>query len=239
MEILRLSNLSKQYGELNVFRNLNLAIHEGDFLSILGPSGCGKSTLLRIIAELDSEYSGNVDWQNTEWIHKTSIVFQEAQLLPWRNVVENIRLPLELKGLTVDEQVIRQHLQWLGLERFSSLKPHQLSGGIKMRVSLARALITKPKLLLLDEPFAALDELTRERLDKDLRQIWREQNLTVIFVTHSIMEAIFLSSKILTMTEPSLVRSIELPLDRPTEIRWSPQFGAEVSRFSEILRSQS
>ncbi len=194
--------LSKKFESGTLALNhLDLHIKAGDFVSLLGPSGCGKSTLLRLIASLDSPSSGSLR-VNLPPVLKNQVpvgfVFQESHLLPWRSVRDNVSLPLELLQAPKDVQHQRTQevLRLVNLENFSEAFPHELSGGMKMRASLARALVAQPHLLLLDEPFAALDELTRFKLDLELRALWKKLHLTVIFVTHSIFEAAFLSERV-------------------------------------------
>lgn len=196
--MLKLKAVEKSFGsdsasKLEVVRQLNLQINSGDFVALLGPSGCGKSTLLRLIAGLEPLSSGRIESQAKE----IGYVFQEPHLLPWRNLSENIALPLELKKLAASEKkkAVESTLELVGLSDFAAAFPNQLSGGMKMRVSLARALVCKPDLLLLDEPFAALDEFTRTHLDEELRRIWMETGVTILFVTHSVSEAAFLANR--------------------------------------------
>jgi NitT/TauT family transport system ATP-binding protein len=189
--------------------DINLAIPaEPQFLALLGPSGCGKSTLLRLIAGLDSPTAGRIEWPTT--VHdaggraqpELGFVFQDATLMPWATVFDNLYLPLRIKGLNrraVREQVMGA-LRLVGLEAFAGSYPRQLSGGMRMRVSVARALVTQPRVLLMDEPFAALDEITRLKLDRELLAIWQAQRLTVIFVTHSVFESVFLADRIVVMS---------------------------------------
>lgn len=190
-----------------VLSSISATIEPGEFVAILGPSGCGKSTLLRLIAGLDRPSSGSLKLTRPsakpEGVElEISYVFQDAHLLPWRTVIENVALPLEFRKLAAKERFARATvaLRDVGLEDVHSLLPHELSGGMRMRVSLARALVTRPALLLLDEPFAALDEITRFRLDEQLRSLWQERRMTVLFVTHSITEAAFLSDRALLLS---------------------------------------
>ncbi len=236
---------------------LSLDIPAGQFVSFLGPSGCGKSTLLRLIASLDRPTSGrvNVDDSATTAPNSSStissresprtspiaFVFQDAHLLPWRSVLRNVALPLELSGLdkTARHQAALDALQEVGLSDAADRYPAQLSGGMRMRVSLARALVTRPRLLLLDEPFAALDELTRQRLDEKLYQLWQSHSMTVLFVTHSISEALYLSQRVVVFSpRPARIvadRAIELPADRPVSLRTEPSFAAQARLLHEDL----
>lgn len=185
-------------------QGLSLDVGTGEFVSLLGPSGCGKSTALRILAGLGSTTTGRVEWADgatgaTD--HDISFVFQEPTLMPWATVFENVWLPLRLKGRKrgAAKADVMEALGMVGLEQFPDAYPRELSGGMKMRVSIARALVTRPKLLLMDEPFAALDEITRFKLNNDLLRLWQQFGFTTIFVTHSVFESVFLSSRIVVM----------------------------------------
>jgi len=188
---------------------LSLRIQKGDFVSLLGPSGCGKSTLLKMFAGLESPSHGHLRWQGADAPAKsglrTAMVFQEATLMPWADIETNVRLPLDLAHVSRAEaqQRVARALEQVGLARFAKSYPRELSGGMQMRVSIARALATEPDVLLMDEPFGALDEFTRHKLDADLRALWAQGGprgaLTVVFVTHSIYEAVFLSSRVVMM----------------------------------------
>jgi NitT/TauT family transport system ATP-binding protein len=187
----RLEKVRRAFADLVVINDISLQVDAGEFLAILGPSGCGKSTLLRIIAGLAAADSGTLSLDPSHDPYQTGYVFQDAHLLPWRNVLDNAALPLELMGAPRADRTARarQELANVGLSDAEDRYPAQLSGGMRMRVSLARALVAQPRLLLLDEPFAALDEITRFRLDVQLRELWIGRGMTVIFVTHSISEA--------------------------------------------------
>jgi NitT/TauT family transport system ATP-binding protein len=208
--------------------NLTLDIQAGEFVAILGPSGCGKSTLLRIIAGLDRPSSGSVETGEG----KIAYVFQDAHLLPWRNVLRNVALPLELMGVARAERLAAasEALQQVGLADAIKRYPAQLSGGMRMRVSMARALVTRPKLLLLDEPFAALDEITRQKLDEQLRELWMRHRMTVVFVTHSTAEATFLADRAVVLSSrPAHVvedLALDLPAIRQSALRSEPSFAA-------------
>jgi NitT/TauT family transport system ATP-binding protein len=228
--------------EVEALREVSLDIKRGEFVSLLGPSGCGKTTLLRIIADLLEPTSGTVriDGQTpreTRLQKKYGIVFQNPVLFDWRTVRGNVRLPLEMMKVHRDEQArrIENQLELVGLTEFANTFPHQLSGGMQQRVGIARALAIKPEFLLMDEPFSALDEFTREKLNEDLLQIWRKTNKTVIFVTHNISEAVFLSDRVFVLSplpgRLSRVIDIELPRPRGQETRESPEFFALVSRI--------
>jgi NitT/TauT family transport system ATP-binding protein len=217
----------------------DLSVGPDEFVAILGPSGCGKSTLLRLIAGLDQPSSGEIDARHGGRI---AYVFQDAHLLPWRNVLRNVALPLELRGVARDQRALRADhaIEAVGLADFSGKYPAQLSGGMRMRVSLARALVTEPQLLLLDEPFAALDEITRAQLDQQLRTLWIERRMTVLFVTHSITEAALLADRAVVMSRrPGRVvldTPIDLGLERPDALRGDPAFARHTRTLLESLQ---
>lgn len=221
--------------------HITLDVPAGQFLAILGPSGCGKSTLLRAIAGLDQLSSGT--------IHITApsdlaYVFQDPHLLPWRTVLDNAALPLELRGMSRQDRRDRAAaiLDHVGLGDAMHRYPAQLSGGMRMRVSLARALVTQPRLLLMDEPFAALDAITRQRLDEMLRRIWRERDMTVIFVTHAIGEATYLAERAVVLSRrPARVlldTPIDLPADRPDTLRADPAFAEQTRALHAALANE-
>ncbi|UVC32095.1 ABC transporter ATP-binding protein [Pantoea sp. SOD02] len=214
---------------------VDLTIRQGEFVSLLGPSGCGKSTLLKMIAGLIEPTDGKLmlfrrDRRENQRDLPLSFVFQEATLMPWSNVHKNVRLPLDLAGVPRAEADtrVREILELVGLGQFGHVLPRELSGGMQMRVSIARGLVTRPKVLLMDEPFGALDEITRNKLDSDLLDLWQEQKLTVVFVTHSIQEAVFLSQRVIMMAaRPGRVVDdirIETALPRDDEFRVSQDF---------------
>ncbi len=231
---LRLDNVRRSFGELVVIEDLSLDVQAGEFLAILGPSGCGKSTLLRVIAGLTSVDRGRVNITPAGAALQTAFVFQDAHLLPWRNVLENAALPLELTGMKREERLARARrvLADVGLAEAESRYPSQLSGGMRMRVSLARALVTEPRLMLLDEPFAALDEITRFRLEVRLRDLWSERGMSTIFVTHSISEAAFLANRAVVLSRRGchirLDRQLNLPRVRDNELRLTAPFAEEM-----------
>jgi NitT/TauT family transport system ATP-binding protein len=228
-----LEGLRKTFSDRIVIGEMDLKIDAGEFLAVLGPSGCGKSTLLRMIANLVEPDAGRVRAEPAGY--RTGFVFQDAHLLPWRNVLDNVVLPLELRGTDKAERYSRARavLQQVGLDDADCRYPGQLSGGMRMRVSLARALVTEPALLLLDEPFAALDEITRFHLEVQLRELWRRLGMTVILVTHSISEAAFLANRALVMTRRGgrikLDRRLALPLERTNELRTGAALGGEMA----------
>jgi NitT/TauT family transport system ATP-binding protein len=225
-----------------VIHSLNLEIIAGEFLAILGPSGCGKSTLLRMLARLDTPNSGSIQMNPTA--PSTAFVFQDAHLLPWRTVLDNAALPLELQNVAREERhkKAREVLAQVGLAEAEKLIPGELSGGMRMRVSLARALVTNPELLLLDEPFAALDEITRFNLEVQLRDLWRDRGMTVVFVTHSISEAAFLSNRAIVLTRRGggikLDRTLTLPAERTNTLRADPRLGEEMSTLLEAMEEE-
>ncbi|HXJ01694.1 MAG TPA: ABC transporter ATP-binding protein [Micropepsaceae bacterium] len=219
---------------------IDLAVEKGEFLSLLGPSGCGKSTTLRIIAGLLSPSAGTLIWP--EGKPRVGFVFQDPTLMPWAIVRDNVRLPLDLAGVPRAEGNARAEaaLARVGLTGFSEIFPRALSGGMRMRVSIARAVAAKPQLLLMDEPFAALDEISRDALNEDLLTLWREDELTIVFVTHSVYESTFLSTRIVTMTpRPGRIANevkLASPPNRTSEWRMSPEFADAARAVSRGLR---
>ncbi|HEY1722159.1 MAG TPA: ABC transporter ATP-binding protein [Magnetospirillaceae bacterium] len=233
--LIAIQSVAKTYPNgTEAIRSFSLDIPSSpQFLSLLGPSGCGKSTLLRMIAGLEVCSAGQIDWPTASYdgharpMPEIGFVFQEATLMPWATVFDNVYLPLRLKGKRRGEvrDEVMDLLAQVNLQKFAKSYPRELSGGMKMRVSIARALITRPKVLLMDEPFAALDEITRLRLNNDLLQLWETQKLTVIFVTHSVYESAFLSDRIVVMaSHPGRLMadlSISAPYPRTEEYRIS------------------
>ncbi len=222
-------------------RGVSLRLQSGDFAALLGPSGCGKSTLLRLIAGLDQPNSGTLRWDagKPPGPGEIGYVFQDATLLPWASAEDNIWLPLRLRGIGRDaaRDDIASVLNRVGLNGFESARPAQLSGGMRMRVSIARALVTKPRLLLMDEPFAALDEFTRHRLQDDLLTLWRVIGCTVVFVTHSIYEAAFLARRIILMTpRPGRIgQEMTSSLSQSPDARLDPAYAALVVSVSRAM----
>jgi NitT/TauT family transport system ATP-binding protein len=241
-----LTGVTKTY-ESNppVLENIDLSIAKGEFVSFIGPSGCGKSTLLKLISGLTNATSGSilVDGMTPVNARETiSYIFQDATLLPWRTVTSNVGLGLELEHVSREtrKEKVQSLLELVGLAHVARAYPRQLSGGMKMRVSVARALATKPRLLLMDEPFGALDEMTRDRLNEELLRLKAEQNWTAVFVTHSVAEAVFLSTRVIVLA-PSPGRiaqeiAINLPLPRTSATRESAQFESLVTQVSRALR---
>ncbi len=226
---------------------VDLTVREGEFVTLLGPSGCGKSTLLKMVAGLLAPSDGRLLlWRKpVEQVeasgHRLSFVFQEATLMPWARVMANVRLPLDLAGVPREqsEPRVRTALKLVGLEKFENALPRELSGGMQMRVSIARGLVTEPTLLLMDEPFGALDEITRNRLDSDLLELWRGRGLTVMFVTHSIYEAVYLSTRVVVMAaRPGrIVEQVEIaePYPRGPDFRVSTEFSRYAKRLQDSL----
>jgi NitT/TauT family transport system ATP-binding protein len=240
--IVSLRGVGKTFGSGTVaLQGLDLDIRDGEFLSLLGPSGCGKSTALRIIAGLGEASTGTVTWPGGDAARRNiGFVFQEPTLMPWAKVFGNVYLPLKLAGVSADEARprIMDTLTRVGLRDFVDAYPRELSGGMRMRVSIARALVTAPKVLLMDEPFAALDEITRFKLNDDLIALWRELRMTVVFVTHSVFESVYLSQRIVVMSaRPGRIAS-ELSIDTPMRdagFRTSPEYASFCRIASDAL----
>ncbi|WP_299481203.1 ABC transporter ATP-binding protein [uncultured Roseibium sp.] len=243
--IVSLKGVSKTFSNGTVaLDDVCLSVRPGEILSLLGPSGCGKSTVLRIIAGLAEPSAGKVTWPQepaNRLEHDLSFVFQEPTLMPWATVYENIRLPLRLKRVAekTARADISEALEMVGLSQFAESYPRELSGGMKMRVSIARALVTRPRVLLMDEPFAALDEITRFKLNNDLLHLWQRFDLTIVFVTHSVFESVYLSERIAIMrSRPGRVADelvIDTHLERNDAFRTSPEYAGLCGRVSAAL----
>lgn len=249
--LVSISNVSKQFsnGTLAI-RGVNLDIAAGEFLSLLGPSGCGKSTLLRIIAGLGAPSAGSVSWPTS--VHdargraerQLGFVFQDPTLMPWANVIRNVMLPLTLARTPKAEALPRaaEMIELVGLKGFEKAYPRELSGGMRMRVSIARALVTRPRILLMDEPFAALDEITRHKLNDDLLALWWQQRFTVVFVTHSVFKSVYLSQRITVMAaRPGRVMAdfaVDAAYPRDSLFRTSADY-ARICRVASETLSQA
>jgi NitT/TauT family transport system ATP-binding protein len=241
--VLSVSHVGRRFpGGVEALRDASLRLLEADFVALLGPSGCGKSTLLRLIAGLDQPDDGRLAWDGGPPAPgDIGFVFQDATLLPWATAEDNVFLPLRLRGLTRDVAMPQVHavLARVGLGGFEKARPRELSGGMRMRVSIARALVTRPRLLLMDEPFAALDEFTRHKLQNDLLEVWRAAGCTVIFVTHSIYEAAFLARRIVLMTPRPGRIAAELAsgLTPGPETRLDPAYAALVTEVTRGMEA--
>ena len=246
--VVSIAGLTKTFrsGNVTALQDIDLDLLPGEFVSLIGPSGCGKSTLLRVLGDLIPPTSGTVT-VNGKTAHQArlerdyGIVFQDSVLFDWRTVAKNVALPLEMLGWDRRrrEERVREMLHLVELTGFEKHHPWQLSGGMQQRVSIARALSFDPKLLLMDEPFGALDEMTRERLNGELLRIWQETGSTVVFVTHSIAEAVFLSTRVVVMSPRpgriSVVIEVDLPQPRTAETREEPRFFELVTEVREAL----
>ncbi len=253
MPIIRIDNVSKVYGDTNAgtiaLSNVSLAIEKGEFVALVGPSGCGKSTLLRLVADLDTPTEGTIE-VNAKTPHAARLardygfVFQSPTLYEWRTIVRNVELPLEVMGQPKREWQGRvdKMLAMVGLRDFHGHYPWQLSGGMQQRASIARALSFDPTILLMDEPFGALDEFTRERMNLELLDIWETTHKTIIFVTHSIAEAVFLAGRVVVMTPRpgriATVIDVDLPYPRTFDTRELPRFFELVTQVRETLKEE-
>jgi NitT/TauT family transport system ATP-binding protein len=245
-KVVEIAGISKQFGQTTALQGIDLEIGEREFVSLIGPSGCGKSTLLRIIGDLIDPSSGTVvvngkSARQARRDRDYGIVFQDPVLYDWRTVAKNVALPLEMARWPRQKrnERVREMLELVELQGFESHRPWQLSGGMQQRVSIARALSFDPALLLMDEPFGALDEMTRERLNMELLKIWDASGSTIVFVTHSIAEAVFLSTRVVVMSPRpgriSEVLPIDLPQPRTATTREEPNFFEHVTRVREAL----
>ncbi len=244
--LVNIRQVSKQFsnGTLAV-HNVDIDIHAGEFMSLLGPSGCGKSTLLRMIAGLGEPSGGSIEWPGAESKNhggELGFVFQEPTLMPWATALGNVMIPLKLKGVAKAQASGRaaDMLARVGLKGFEASYPRELSGGMKMRVSIARALVTNPSMLLMDEPFAALDEITRHKLNDDLLRLWEKQRFTALFVTHSVFESVYLSQRIAVMAaRPGRIMadlSVDAPYPRDDLFRTSAEYAHLCRVASETLK---
>jgi NitT/TauT family transport system ATP-binding protein len=237
MSLIKIDHLSKNYRSLKVLQDISIDVTGGEFISILGASGSGKSTLLRMIAGLEKPSNGEINFSQSPHL---SYVFQDSCLLPWLTVEENINLPFVL--LKEHPSRVSEMLDLVGLKDFRNYYPGQLSGGMKMRVSLARALVTNPEILLLDEPFSALDEMTRFQLQDEVRKIWHDRKMTILFVTHSIAEAVYLANRVLLLDKrkKSIIRDVrlDLPSMRIQSLKYQVNYMNYVTDLSRILRGQ-
>ena len=240
--VLEMQGVDKTFnGAVMALRHMSLTVNEGDFISLLGPSGCGKSTALRLISGLMPPTAGRIAWQGGVHAGDLGMVFQEPTLMPWATVAQNVWLPFRLQGTpfrTVEPRII-EALALVGLDTFAGAYPRELSGGMKMRVSIARALVTNPRLILMDEPFAALDEITRQKLNNDLLALKAKIGCTVIFVTHSVFESVFLSDRVVIMAaRPGRVireLAVDAPYPRDMVFRTSPAYAAACREASDAL----
>jgi NitT/TauT family transport system ATP-binding protein len=244
--VVALNGVGKTFASgIVALERLDFAVRAGEFVSLLGPSGCGKSTALRVIAGLSAPTTGTVEWPQARDVQPDNsrgigFVFQEPTLMPWATVAANVRLPLKLQGLAASAAPrVNAALARVGLSGFAQSYPRELSGGMKMRASIARALVTEPALLLMDEPFAALDEITRFRLNNDLLALWQSLDKTVVFVTHSVFESVYLSQRIVVMTpRPGRVFAelmIEAPYPRDESFRTSAEYAGYCRGVAEAL----
>jgi NitT/TauT family transport system ATP-binding protein len=234
--------------DVTAIKSLDLVFAQGEFLTLLGPSGCGKSTFLRVVADLLEPSRGRIEVLSTSPLaarknRDIGFVFQDAALLPWRTALQNVELPLQVGGgaSRKGRRSPKELLELVGLKDKANAWPHEMSGGQRQRVSIARALASDPKILLMDEPFGALDEITRDRLNDEIRRVWKETGVTILFVTHSIHEAAYLGQRVLMLAaNPGRVREIvpvELPEDRTLDIRETPAFVSLTAHLRRVLET--
>jgi NitT/TauT family transport system ATP-binding protein len=253
--VISLRQVSLQYrtksGPLQAIDEVSLEVERNDFVSVIGPSGCGKTTLLKIVSRVLRPGSGIVELdgipiEKVDLTGKLSYVFQSPLLLPWRSALKNVLLPLEVLDKKVGPEHVRKAKEMLtltGLERFMDSHPHELSGGMQQRVSLARALVVHPKILLMDEPFGALDEITREMMQEELLRIWERTRNTILFITHNIHEAVLLSDRVVVLSQRpgTVIETIDIDLARPRDeaVRGDPRFHELVAHLRELLRERT
>ncbi len=247
--LIDIKGVYKQYNTgVVAVRDMHLQIEQGQFVSFLGPSGCGKSTALRMIAGLTNTSAGEITVNGhrpgeKNGVNDIGFVFQEPTLMPWATVFDNVYLPLRLSGISRKKATprVEEALAQVGLSKFGASYPRELSGGMKMRVSIARALVTRPRLLLMDEPFAALDEMTRQKLNNDVLRLWHEHGLTIIFVTHSVYESVYLSNRVVVMAaRPGRVVAdiaIEGAYPRSEDFRSTEHYAAQCQHVSDTLNA--
>ncbi len=246
MAKIAISNLGKSFNGLKALENLSLEVKEGEFITLVGPTGCGKTTFLNLIAGLEkpSEGSIKIDGKIVEKPgFNRGMIFQEGALLPWRTVAENVALGLEIKGQDGDaiSKTVQRHIEMVGLKGFEDSYPYELSGGMMQRTALARVLAFDPEILLMDEPFASVDALTREKLQSELLRIWEETKKTILFVTHSIEEAVYLGDSVAVVTaRPGAIKAVvDIPLQRPREgVKGSAQFAEHREKIWELLKEE-
>ena len=250
MTMIEMKNISKSFTSTNgeriqAIKDVSLSVEKDEFISIIGPSGCGKSTLLRILSELQEYDSGEILFHDENLKDNLGFVFQDSVLLPWKSVYENIVMPLKIKHMETPETLahVEELLDLMNLKEFRNSLPKEQSGGMKQRTSIARSLSYNPKLLLMDEPFGALDAMTRDHLNLELRRLWKQTKKTILFVTHDIEEAVFLSTRVVVLSNrPSTIHdivTIDLPEERTLELRDTPDFINYVSRLRGMLNEQS
>ena len=251
--ILEITNVSKTYdlesdNPVRALGGVDLTVSEGEFVSVIGPSGCGKSTLFNIVGGLIGDYEGSVliDGHSVDGAHKdVGVVFQEESTFPWRTTLDNVCFPLEIEGIprADREATARKFIRLVGLEGFENHYPAQLSGGMKQRTAVARTLAYEPRIMLLDEPFGALDEQTRMLLGDKMLEIWAELNQTMLLITHNITEAVQLSDRVVVMTfRPGIIKDmveVNLPRPRTSEVISTPEFGAYVGKLWTLLREEA